>query len=188
LSRIKVPELNACLFVHNFFLQNLVWDERPPGEDDGTLPVRMDWSRDCGAEDTDYIPEQARPPAWTRACTEVPAEHEKAAGDVAAEETNKAAPQDSARAEKARERRRRKRSKQGNPRKLVWLRDHGRLVPQQAAPEQQAATEEEKKTGQKAQLDSIEEILAPAEARVELQRCSWRPQRPWHLHKRTWSL
>jgi hypothetical protein len=76
--------------------EDLVWDERPPGEDDWPMPVPMDWSRGCGAEDTEYIPGQARPPAKTFVCIEVPAEQEKAAGGVAAGETNKAAAQYSA--------------------------------------------------------------------------------------------
>jgi hypothetical protein len=52
--------------------EDLVWDEGPPGEDDWPMPVRMDWSRGCGAEDTEYIPGQARPPARICACIEVP--------------------------------------------------------------------------------------------------------------------
>jgi hypothetical protein len=53
--------------------EDLVWDERPPGEDDWPMPVCMDWSCGCGAEDTKYIPSQARPPARTCANMEVPA-------------------------------------------------------------------------------------------------------------------
>jgi hypothetical protein len=68
--------------------EDLVWVERPPGEHDWPMPVRMDWSRGCGAEDTEYIPGQAGPPAKACACIEVPAEREKAAGGVAACETN----------------------------------------------------------------------------------------------------
>jgi hypothetical protein len=109
--------------------EDLVWDERPPGEDDWPMPVRVDWSRGCGAEDTEYIPGQAGPPAGTFACMEVPAEQEKSAGGVAAWETNKAAAQDSARAEKARERRKKKRSQQRNPHKRGWPSDHGRPAP-----------------------------------------------------------
>jgi hypothetical protein len=54
--------------------EDLVWDERPSGEDDWLMSVRMDWSRGCGAEDTECIPEQAGPPARICACIEVPAE------------------------------------------------------------------------------------------------------------------
>ncbi len=68
----------------------MVWDERPPGEDDWPMPVCMDWSCCCGAEDTKYIPGQAGPPARTCANMEVPVERGKAAGGVAARETNKA--------------------------------------------------------------------------------------------------
>ncbi len=38
--------------------EDLVWDERPPGKDDWPMPVRMDWSRGCGAEDTEYTPDK----------------------------------------------------------------------------------------------------------------------------------
>ena len=48
--------------------EDLLWDERPPREDDWPMPVRMDWSRGCGAKDTEYIPGQAGPPAKTCAC------------------------------------------------------------------------------------------------------------------------
>ncbi len=54
--------------------EDLVWDERPPGEDDWPMPARTDWSRGCGAEDTEYISGQAGPPARACACIEVPAE------------------------------------------------------------------------------------------------------------------
>jgi hypothetical protein len=46
------------------------------------MPVRMDWSRSCGAENTEYIPGQAGPPAGTFACMEVP-EEEKETGQQA---------------------------------------------------------------------------------------------------------
>jgi hypothetical protein len=97
----------------------------------------MDWSRGCGAEDTANILGQPGPPAVTCACTKVPAEQDKAAGDVAARETNRAAVQDSAGAEKARERRRRKRSQQWNLRERRWPSDRGQPVPPQAALKQQ---------------------------------------------------
>jgi hypothetical protein len=164
------------------------------------MPVRMDWSRGCGAEDTEYIPGQAGPPARTCACIEVPAEQEKAAGGVAAWETNKAAAQDSARAEKARERRKKKRSKQRNLRERGWPSDHGRPAPLRAATEQQAATQEGRKTGQQTRLASIEAQLAATEAKVaatevqlaaamslapaetpkQPQECSQRTQQPQH--------
>ncbi len=44
---------------------DLFWDERPPGEEDGPMPVRGDWSRGCGEEDTEYISEQTVPTART---------------------------------------------------------------------------------------------------------------------------
>jgi hypothetical protein len=46
------------------------------------MPVRWDWSRGCGAEDTEYISGQAGPPVRTCACVEVP-EEEKEIGQQA---------------------------------------------------------------------------------------------------------
>ncbi len=54
--------------------EDLFWDEKPPGEEDGPMPVRGDWSRGCGEEDTKYISGQTVPTARTYACVEVPEE------------------------------------------------------------------------------------------------------------------
>jgi hypothetical protein len=62
--------------------EDLFWDERPPGEEDGSMPVRGDWSRGCGEEDIEYISGQAVPTARTYACAEVP-EEEKEIGQQA---------------------------------------------------------------------------------------------------------
>jgi hypothetical protein len=31
--------------------EDLLWDERPPGEEDWPMPVCWEWSRCCGTED-----------------------------------------------------------------------------------------------------------------------------------------
>jgi hypothetical protein len=46
------------------------------------MPVRWDWSRGCGVEDTQYVSGQAVPTARTYACVEVP-EEEKEIGQQA---------------------------------------------------------------------------------------------------------
>jgi hypothetical protein len=65
------------------------------------MPVRWDWSRGCGAKDTEYISGQAGPPARTCACIEVP-EEEKEVGQqarMASREAQLAAAMSLARAE-----------------------------------------------------------------------------------------
>ncbi len=137
------------------------WDERPHGKDKRPLPFRMDWSRGFGAEETMYILGRARPPAVTRACTKVPAEREKAAGGVAARETNKRPRKTQPGLRRHGNAGKRKRSWQWSPRERGWPSDHGQTVPPQATPEQQAAKEEgEKKTGQQDRLASIGKQLA----------------------------
>ncbi len=140
--------------------EDLVWDERPPGEDDWPMPVRMDWLRGCGAEDTEYIPGQAGPPSRTCACIEVPAEQktgQQARLASMREQLTSLLAQPQAR----------------------WL----STVPAEARvepPEVQQAVTEAKLAATEAQLAGTMS-LAPMETPKQPQECSQRTPQPQHL-------
>jgi hypothetical protein len=120
----------------------------------------MDWSRGCGAEDTEYIPGQAGPPARTCACIEVLTERKTG------QQAWLASMRDQLTSLLA----------QPQARWLSTLPAEARVEP----PEAQQAVTEAKLAATEAQLAAAMS-LAPAETPKQPQECSQRTPQPQQL-------